>query len=81
MKRGQITRYFPDRGFGWIRPFDESGDLFFNTQNLCREEDLELLAAGVEVWCRPTVNTKGPCAYHVQVVDAEPEVNSQGDNR
>ena len=68
MKPGRIARSFRTNRIGFIAPEDGSEPVFFQLNAICNREAISP-AAGMVVEFRPAMNKRGPCAYHVHVLE------------
>ena len=63
---GRVTRFYPERGFGWIQTTDGGPDHFVHCQDA---EGRKALDPGMRVSFIPTTTAKGPRALDVIIED------------
>jgi CspA family cold shock protein len=66
---GRIKAYKEERGFGFIKPDDGTGDIFFHISNV---QDIELPVEGMAVQYQIAEGQKGPNAVNVQPATMQP---------
>ena len=69
-RKGTILNYFPDKGFGFIRP-DSGGENFFFHVNETEDIDPDDLMEGMRVVFVPGQNDRGLAAYNVREIFPE----------
>jgi CspA family cold shock protein len=67
--QGTVKRFFPDRGFGFLTPDDNSPDIFCHAADLAKS-GLVSLRVGERVEFDTGPGTKGPRAIGIKLLDA-----------
>lgn len=68
IKTGEIMRFDPDRGYGFIRPDSGGPDLFMHVSELARNVDPQVIRPRLRVAFEEGYSEKGPKAVRVSVL-------------
>lgn len=71
MPRGTIKRLFEDRGYGFIKPADDGGDIWFHASKVEGDVPFAQLSVGLEVEYEARRGERGPQAAFVRVLEPQ----------